>query len=171
MAFDLLVVIRMFLSRLLACLGHLDQALVEQDATLGEARRLSHPPTLAVALGGAGWVTGSFVRLKPGSLLEHADELLALTTEHGIELHRMAALIRRGWCLAALGHADEGIPLITAGVAGSPPGVPGGGTTGVLWRGICGTGFTASGSTSEGGWMTPPVELSRPLRVLPGELS
>src|SRR5262249_5072229 len=61
---------------------------------------------------------GSFVRLDPGSLLEHADELLALTTEHGIELHRMAAVIRRGWCLAALGHADEGIPLITAGVAG-----------------------------------------------------
>jgi predicted ATPase len=118
LAHDALVHLRVHSCWLLACLGHLDQALFQRDAAQDEARRLSHPPTLAVALGGAGWVTGSFVRLKPGSLLEHADELLALTTEHGIELHRMAALIRRGWCLAALGHADEGIPLITAGVAG-----------------------------------------------------
>jgi predicted ATPase len=118
LAHDALVHLRVHSCWLLACLGHLDQALFQRDAALDEARRLSHPPTLAVALGGAGWVTGSFVRLEPGSLLEDADELLALTTEHGIELHRMAALIRRGWCLAALGHADEGIPLITAGVAG-----------------------------------------------------
>jgi class 3 adenylate cyclase/tetratricopeptide (TPR) repeat protein len=118
LAHDALVHLRVHSCWLLACLGHLDQALFQRDAALDEARRLSHPPTLAVALGAAGWVTGSFVRLEPGSLLEHADELLALTTEHGIELHRMAALIRRGWCLAALGHADVGIPLITAGVAG-----------------------------------------------------
>jgi predicted ATPase len=118
LAHDALVHLRVHSCWLLACLGHLDQALFQCDAAQAEARRLSHPPTLAVALGGAGWVTGSCVRLEPGSLLEHADELLALTTEHGIELHRMAALIRRGWCLAALGHADEGIPLIAAGVAG-----------------------------------------------------
>jgi predicted ATPase len=51
-------------------------------------------------------------------LLQFADELLALTTEHGLGNYRMAALIRRGWCLAALGRADEGIPLLTAGMAG-----------------------------------------------------
>src|SRR5262249_61822678 len=33
----------MWLSWLLASLGHLDHALVQQDAALGEARRLSHP--------------------------------------------------------------------------------------------------------------------------------
>jgi hypothetical protein len=46
---------------------------------------------------------GRFVRLEPKLLLPYADELLALTTEHGIELHRALALIVRGSCLAALG--------------------------------------------------------------------
>jgi hypothetical protein len=54
MPFDRLVIIRSHLSWPLAFLGHLDQALIEQDAGLGEARRLSHPPTLAVALAGTG---------------------------------------------------------------------------------------------------------------------
>jgi predicted ATPase len=56
--------------------------------------------------------------LEPASLLQYADELLALTTEHGLGLFRALALIQRGWCLAALGRVDEGIPLLTAGLAG-----------------------------------------------------
>jgi predicted ATPase len=51
-------------------------------------------------------------------LLNYADELLALTIEHGLEFDRMAALMWRGWSLAALGRANEGIPLLTAGMAG-----------------------------------------------------
>jgi hypothetical protein len=51
-------------------------------------------------------------------LLEYADELLALATEHGLGFDRMAALMLRGLSLAALGRADEGIPLVTAGMAG-----------------------------------------------------
>jgi predicted ATPase len=91
--------------------------LFQRDAALDEARRLSHPPTLAIALSAA-CVIGWFVRLEPASLLHCADELLAVTTEHGLGNYRMVALIRRGWCLAALGRADEGIPLLTAGMAG-----------------------------------------------------
>jgi hypothetical protein len=41
---DVLAMMRSHLSWLLASLGHLDQALVQQDGALGEARRLSHPP-------------------------------------------------------------------------------------------------------------------------------
>jgi predicted ATPase len=55
--------------------------------------------------------------MEPASLLHYADELLALATDHGIELHRAVALIMRGWCLAGLERADEGIPLMTAGLA------------------------------------------------------
>jgi tetratricopeptide (TPR) repeat protein len=101
---------------LLALLGHLDQALSQSAAALDEARRLSHPPTLAMALDGAWW-TGWLVRLEPGSVLQHADELLALATEHGFGFYRAIALTRRGSCLAALGRADEGIAPLTAGVA------------------------------------------------------
>jgi predicted ATPase len=113
---DARVLLRLHLSWSLACLGHLDQALFQREMALDEARRLSHPATLAVAVGGA-WTTGSFVRLEPGSLLQYADEAMALATQHGLEFYRALALIERGWCLAALGRADEGIPILTAGLA------------------------------------------------------
>jgi predicted ATPase len=102
-------------SLVLACLGELDLALRQGDAALDEARRLSHATTLAIALIHAclrGWP----VRLEPGSLLQVADEALALATEHGLEFIRMWALIFRGWSLAELGRADDGIPLIAAGL-------------------------------------------------------
>jgi class 3 adenylate cyclase/tetratricopeptide (TPR) repeat protein len=118
LAYDARVWLRIYVSWLLAFLGHLDQALFQRDAALEEARRLSHPPTLAFALGAAGWGTGWFVGLGSASLLQHADELLALSSEHGLGFDRMAGQKWRGSALAALGNADEGIPLITAGMAG-----------------------------------------------------
>jgi predicted ATPase len=114
---DALVWLRVHAWLLLTCLGHLDQALVQHDAALGEARRLSHPPTLALGLASRA-ILGARVHLEPGSLLQYVDELLALAIEHGLAHFRMVALIARGWCLAALGCADEGIALLTAGVAG-----------------------------------------------------
>jgi predicted ATPase len=99
----------------LACLGNLDQALRQSDVALDEARRLSHAPTLAIALAIA-WLTWWLVRLEPGSLLRVADEQLTITTEHGLEHFRMFALIYRGWSLAGLGRADDGIPLLAAGL-------------------------------------------------------
>jgi predicted ATPase len=107
----------MFLSYSLASLGHLDQALVHHDAALGEARRLSHRATLVIALTATG-ISGLRVCWGPGLQLQYADELLALATEHGLEHFRMMALIERGWSLAGLGRADEGIPLLAAGLAG-----------------------------------------------------
>jgi tetratricopeptide (TPR) repeat protein len=101
---------------LLARLGYLDQALIQRDAALEEARRLSHPPTMAIALACAFW-TGSLVRFAPRSLLQYADQLLALASEHRLALIRALALIYRGRCLAMLGRSDEGIPLLTAGLA------------------------------------------------------
>ena len=114
---DARVQLRGNLSWLLACLGHLDRALFQSNTALDEARRLSHPFTFAFALACAWW-TGWFVRFEPGPLLQHADEELAFATEHRLGFQRAMALLWRGWCLAALGRADEGIPLITAGMAG-----------------------------------------------------
>ena len=107
--------LRGHLSLVLACFGNLDQALCHCDEALDEARRRSHVPTLAIALT-HDWMTGWLVRLKPGSLVRVADELLALATEHGLEHFRMWSLIQRGWSLAELGRADEGIPLLAAGL-------------------------------------------------------
>jgi class 3 adenylate cyclase/tetratricopeptide (TPR) repeat protein len=112
---DARVILRGHLSYVLACLGNLDQALQQRDAALDEARRLSHAPTLAIALAIA-WLTSWLVRLEPGSLVQVADEELAVATEHGLEHFRMFALIHRGWSLAGLGFADDGIPLLAAGL-------------------------------------------------------
>jgi predicted ATPase len=100
----------------LACLGHVDQAWWRANTALAEARRLSHPFTVADALSWAS-VTGWCVGAGPNGLLPLADELLALSTEHGFAYYRASALVGRGWCLAALGHADDGIPLLTTGLA------------------------------------------------------
>jgi tetratricopeptide (TPR) repeat protein len=100
----------------LASVGYLDQAVLRRDAALAEARRLSHPHTLGIALAHA-FVTGWHIRSEAKSLLRYADELLALSVEHGLGLYRTMVLVQRGWCLAALGQADEGIPLLTGGPA------------------------------------------------------
>jgi tetratricopeptide (TPR) repeat protein len=113
---DQRVQLRVHSSWLLACLGHLDQALFQIDAALEEARRLSHPHTLAIAVHCA-WERASFVGLGPGLLLQYANELLAIATEFGLH-YRALAMIERGWCLAALGRTNEGIPLLTADLAG-----------------------------------------------------
>jgi len=91
--------------------------LFQHDAALGEARKLSHPLTLAIALAGPG-VSGLRVCWGPGSQLQYADEVLALATEHGLEHFRVMGLIERGWSLARLGRADEGTPLLAAVLAG-----------------------------------------------------
>jgi predicted ATPase len=114
--FDMRVGLRINLSWPLACLGHVDQALFECDAALDEARRLSHPPTLAAAVAMGAAFTGPLVGLRPATLLQHADEVLALAAEYGLAWFQARGLIERGWCLAALGRADEGIRLLTTGL-------------------------------------------------------
>jgi hypothetical protein len=99
----------------LVCLGFIDQALSRVDAALAEARRQSHPINLAIALTWA-WITGWCIRAEPKLLLQYGDENLALSAEHGLGFFRAWGLIHRGWCLAALGHADKGLPLQTTGL-------------------------------------------------------
>jgi predicted ATPase len=117
MSNDMLVFLGDLSANSLACLGHLDQARSRAEAALAEARRLSHPHTLADALG---WVlsTGWCTRSEPASLLPYADEMAALSFQHEFALYRAMGTLWRGWCLAASGHADEGIPLLATGIAG-----------------------------------------------------
>jgi predicted ATPase len=117
MTHDMSVSTRTNLSWSLACLGHLDQALFQGGAALDEARRLSHPATLALALGPAVLMTGWLVRRESRALLEYADETLTLASQHGLNFYRAMALLWRGWCLAALGCASEGIRILVAGTA------------------------------------------------------
>jgi tetratricopeptide (TPR) repeat protein len=103
--------------QLLVCMGHLDQALSPRHRALQEARQRSRPDVLANAMANA-WPAAWFIRSNPESLLQDADEYLAFSTEHGLGLHQALGRIYRGWSLAAMGHADEGLAAIGTGLAG-----------------------------------------------------
>jgi hypothetical protein len=95
----------------LALLGYLDQARAQLSEALSEARRLGHAFTLAVVLAFANWHD----RLTSSPELKgHAEELLAVSNEHGFPLYSNAALISHGSLLTAgspdVDHArDNGI--------------------------------------------------------------
>jgi class 3 adenylate cyclase/predicted ATPase len=107
-----LVALLGYLSPTLTICGYLDQARSRFDEALAEAREVSHVPTLAHILG-HGWKTGWCARSEPLALLRDADELIALSTEHGLAFWHKQAMVARGWCLAALGRAEQGILLLT----------------------------------------------------------
>jgi hypothetical protein len=60
---------------------------------------------------------GRCARSEPRALLAQADELATLFDKHSFVMWRALGLAFRGWCLAALGQPDQGIPLITTGLA------------------------------------------------------
>ena len=110
---DALVFLSTQLSLAQACLGFLDRARSRHDLGIAEARRLGHAHTLAAALYfclRTGWAG----RLDPTILLQEAEELLALSAEHGFPHWSVQAVGFRGWCLAASGQPAQGIPLLTA---------------------------------------------------------
>jgi predicted ATPase len=114
---DALVQLRVYSSLLSVCLGDLDQALSHRDAALQEARRLAHPHDLGLALGFA-WITSQCVGSDADSLCQCATELLAISVANELGFYRAVGLVFRGWSVAALGQADEGISLLTTGLAG-----------------------------------------------------
>jgi class 3 adenylate cyclase/tetratricopeptide (TPR) repeat protein len=116
LSYDPLVALLGNSSHLLVCLGHLDQALSRHHCALHEARQLSRPDAVAMAMS-QGWLVGWWIRSCPESQRQDADEYLAFSTENGLGLHQAFGLIYRGWSLAALGHAHEGLTGLGAGVA------------------------------------------------------
>jgi predicted ATPase len=100
----------------LFCLGFPDQALARSSAAIAEARRLAHPPSLAVNL-----ATGTRLLSLVGdaaALDERADELIVVATEQGFPHWRAQGTINRGWVKAKNGDVEEGISLLRSGTAG-----------------------------------------------------
>jgi class 3 adenylate cyclase/predicted ATPase len=99
----------------LLCLGVPEQALAQGSAAIAQARRLAHPPSLAASLG-----LGAELLLLAGdnaALDKRADQLVAVTTEHGFPLWRAQGTIYRGWVKAKSGDVVEGISLLRGGLA------------------------------------------------------
>jgi class 3 adenylate cyclase/predicted ATPase len=112
---DAHVVMQAYLSWVLLYLGHLDQARKQRDEALAEARRLSHAYTLAHALNG--FVFTELTIRSFETALQRMDQLAALTEEHAISYYRAMGTIFRGRCLAALGQGQDGIEMLTNGLA------------------------------------------------------
>jgi class 3 adenylate cyclase/predicted ATPase len=99
----------------LFCLGYPDQALARSKEAIGEARRLAHPPTLALSLA-LGTVLLSLVGDNAG-LTERTDQLIAVSTEQGFPRWRAMGTIYGGWLEVKKGGVPEGMSLLRNGSA------------------------------------------------------
>jgi predicted ATPase len=99
----------------LFCLGFPDQALAQSNAAIAEARRLAHPPSLAVALA-VGAALLSLVG-DNAALDEWAGQLIAVTTEQGFTHWRVMGIICRGWAKVKTGDVTEGMSLLRSASA------------------------------------------------------
>ena len=103
------------LAQTLWLLGYPDQALVQGENTLGLARRLAHPFSLAYALqvlGNVRWMCGQ--RRDPTALGEELDQL---AHEYDFTLYLAWVPISQGRCLVEQGHYADGIKQILQGLS------------------------------------------------------
>jgi len=97
----------------LFCLGFPDQALAQSNKAIVEARRLPHPPSLAMSLG-----IDALLRSIIGDdigLEQRADGLVAVATDQGFPFYRATGAIFRGWVKAKNANVTEGLSLLRAG--------------------------------------------------------
>jgi predicted ATPase len=97
----------------LFCLGFPDQALAQSNKAIAEARRLPHPPSLAMSLGIDALllsIIGDDIGLE-----QRADGLVAVATDQGFPFYRATGAIFRGWVKAKIADVTEGLSLLRAG--------------------------------------------------------
>jgi class 3 adenylate cyclase/predicted ATPase len=99
----------------LALLGHIDQGRARADEALSEARGLDHPFTVAFVLSKVCAVEAAAGL--PQDTRRHAEELVALSNEHGFPLWLGLGLLQHGRSLTALGQAKDGIALLARGLS------------------------------------------------------
>jgi len=104
------VISQAFLGIVCYCLGFPDEALVQSNAAIAEARRLAHPTTLASSLVCAIELL-SLVE-DNAALGERTDELTEVVNEQGFALFGVRATIFRGWVKAQIGDVAEGTSLL-----------------------------------------------------------
>jgi class 3 adenylate cyclase/predicted ATPase len=108
-----LVISQAYLGIILFCLGFPDQALARGSAAVIEARRLAHPPSLAVTLA----IVLRLLSLvgDDAVLNERAEQLVAVTIEQGFPQMRAMGAIYRGWVKVKNGDLADGISLLRSG--------------------------------------------------------
>jgi predicted ATPase len=102
-----------YLGLVLLCLGFPDQASAKGGAAIVEARKLAHPPSLALSLG-IGTIMLSLAGDKAG-FEERAGQLVAVATEQGFPAWRLHGAMHQGWIKVEKGEVAEGISLLRRG--------------------------------------------------------
>jgi predicted ATPase len=97
----------------LAHLGHVDQARSCVDEAAARSRGHSFEAT-AVAVH-AGWV--ECVASSPDAARRHAEQAIALASEHGFPVWLGWGSIYRGWSLTMLGQPEEGLTWLRKGLS------------------------------------------------------
>jgi hypothetical protein len=102
---DLHVMTLIYLSGSLLYLGYVEEARLRRDEALNEARRDGFPPyALAFALS-LSLIFDGFERTKSAKvMLRIADEIVAISNEHGFPQYIVGGNIQRGLCLRAMGQ-------------------------------------------------------------------
>ena len=88
--------------------------MAQGSAAVAGARRLAHPPSLALSLG-----IGTFPLALDGdnlALEERATELVSVAAEHGF-FYSAVGTILRGWAMVKTGEVTEGMSLLRSGSA------------------------------------------------------
>ncbi len=103
------------LASTLALLGHIDQGRARADEALSEARSLDHPFTVAFVLSKVCAVEAAAGL--PHDARRRAEELVALSNEHGFPLWLGLGLLQHGRSLTAVGQAQDGVVLLAKGLS------------------------------------------------------
>jgi predicted ATPase len=89
--------------------------VAQGSAAVAEARRLAHPPSLALSLG-----IGTYPLALAGdnlALEERVNEMVSVAAEHGFSLYSAVGPILRGWAMVKNGDVTEGMALLRSGFA------------------------------------------------------
>ncbi len=105
-----------YLALVLWALGYPEQALQQGKAAIELSEALSHPPSLAFALG----VVCYFhqYQREAQTARRFAERLIALSAEQGFAHWLAQGRIAHGWASAALGHREEGVAELREGLGG-----------------------------------------------------
>ncbi len=103
-----------YLGIVLLCLGFPDQALARRKAAIAEARKLGHPPSIAVSL--AVGARGLTIVDNNSVLSEWADQLVSVTVEQGFSHWGAQGPIYRGWLEIQRGDFAKGMSLLRSGL-------------------------------------------------------
>jgi predicted ATPase len=109
-SFDPQVIALGYLSWVLFSLGYPAQAMKCSRQSVLEARKLSHPMSLAFALARSSALL--HMCRDPQAMAETAAELDALAVEKGLATYKVCARLYRGWAQVQQGRSAEGLTLL-----------------------------------------------------------